>query len=69
MTTEQAFAEKMVEKYRDLLLSAAGLKSITIDGQAVSYADLEDLYDRWSKKLARLNSARPSVVGLDLRNA
>lgn len=68
MTSNQAFAEKMVAKYRDLLLQGAGLKSISIDGQSVSYADLEAAYDHWTKKLARLNGSRPIAKSINLEN-
>jgi hypothetical protein len=67
--TEAQFAQSMVNRYRKLLLSAAGHKSITIDGQVVSYADLTAEYEKWAKKLARLNGGRPVVVSLDMENA
>ena len=36
------FAEQMVEKYRTLLADSAGLKSVTVDGQSVTYRELEE---------------------------
>jgi hypothetical protein len=64
LISEQAFAEKMVAKYRELLLNSAGMKSVTIDGQSVSYADLEAAYDHWSQKLV----SRPLVATINLGN-
>ena len=37
----------MVEKYRTLLADSAGLKSVTVDGQSVTYGDLERLLEHW----------------------
>jgi len=67
-TTEQAFTEKMVAKYRDLLLQCAGMKTIALDGQSVSYGDLEVAYEHWTKKLARLNGSRPIAASINLEN-
>lgn len=67
--TEAQFCGKMVTKYRELLLKCAGLTSITIDGQTTSLAQLETQYDFWTRKLARLNKTRPTVVTIDLRNS
>lgn len=75
MTTENAnisdltFARKMVEKYRDMLLQCAGLRSITIDGQMVMYADVEAGYRQWQKAVARLSGTRPNAVTIDMSNA
>ena len=68
LSSDQAFAEKMVAKYRDLLLQSAGLTSISIDGQSVSYADLEAAHDHWTKKLARLSGSRPIAKSINLEN-
>lgn len=67
--SDLAFARKMVAKYRDLLEKCAGLKSITIDGQVVNYADLEQQYRGWQKSLARLTNSRPAALTIDLENA
>lgn len=63
------FARQMVAKYRDLLTKAAGLKSITIDGQMVTYAELESAFRRWQKSVGRLSGSRPTTVTIDLENA
>jgi len=41
------FAEQMLEKYEELLLANAGLKQVSVDGQTVSYAELERRYEFW----------------------
>lgn len=69
LVSEAAFALQMVEKYRALLLKAAGLKSVSIDGTQVSYADLKSEYDAWLKKLNRLNGDKPCVATINLENA
>lgn len=69
LMTEADFARRMVAKYRDLLLSAAGFQSITIDGQVVSYIDLEARYESWRKKLAKLDGTIASAWTIDLSNA
>jgi len=49
----QTFAEKMVAKYEELLEANAGLASVNVDGQQVSYSDLEAKYGHWLKKVAQ----------------
>lgn len=67
--SEAKFVLQMVEKYRELLLACAGLKSVTIDGQAVTYEQLEQQYAHWHKKLGRINGTRPRVASITLENA
>ena len=69
LMSEADFTRRMVAKYRELLLSAAGLSSVTIDGQVVSYQDLEASYRSWTKKLATLDGTRPQLVSIDLSGA
>lgn len=69
LMSELDFTRRMVAKYRELLLKAAGLQSITIDGQAVSYADLEARYSDWIGRLAQLDGTLNAVLTIDLSNA
>lgn len=65
---EGQFILQMVEKYRKMLLDCAGMQQIMIDGQVVSYRDLELQYDHWSRKLAKHNGERPVLAGINLEN-
>ncbi|MCJ7543971.1 MAG: hypothetical protein MUP47_05300 [Phycisphaerae bacterium] len=60
------FAEQMVAKYRQLLLENAGLVTINIDGQDVSYADLETKLEHWEGKVAKQRGRAPSVSRIRL---
>lgn len=60
----QTFAEKMVAKYEELLEANAGLASVNVDGQQVSYSDLEAKYGHWLKKVAQQGRSR--VTHFDL---
>jgi hypothetical protein len=67
--SDLVFARQMVAKYRDMLAKSAGLKSITIDGQMVTYAEIEANYRKWQKSVARLSGSRPLAVTIDMENA
>ena len=60
------FAEQMVEKLEALLLKAAGHSSISVDGQAVTYSDLEAKYNYWKRQVARESGAKPLIADIDL---
>lgn len=60
------FAEQMVSKYQTILLNSAGLKMVSVDGQTISYADLEKSYQFWLKKVAQEAGTRGSVAAIDL---
>lgn len=66
---EAQFVLQMVEKYRQLLLDCAGLKAINVDGNMVTYDQLEERYDHWNKKLGHTNGTRPRVATINLENA
>lgn len=61
-----SFAEQMVTKLETLLLASAGLKSVSVDGEAVSYADLESRYDYWKSRVSRESGDRPLSATVDL---
>jgi hypothetical protein len=63
------FAEEMVTKYEGLLRENAGAKSVTVDGIAVSYADLEVKHQYWKKQVAVEKGERPPVATVDLSKA
>ena len=69
VVSEETFVLQMVEKYRALLLKAAGLKSVNVDGQTVDYVDLEAAYEQWRKKLQTTNGKRPLMAVVNLRGA
>lgn len=61
-----SFAETMVTKLETLIASSAGLKSVSVDGEAVTYDDLLKQYDYWKSRVARESGARPRVAQVDL---
>ena len=61
----QTFAEEMVEKFQNLLRANAGLASVNVDGQQVTYADLGAQLDHWQKKVDQQSRGR--VTHFDLR--
>ena len=60
------FAEQMVEKYRTLLADSAGLKSVTVDGQSVTYGELERQLQYWENKVAAECGRRPRAATIKL---
>lgn len=60
------FADQMVAKYEALLLANAGLTSINVDGQVVSFADLEAKYQQWKSMAARESGRRPRAAQIKL---
>jgi hypothetical protein len=69
LMTETEFTKQMVAKYRGMLLSAAGLSSVTLDGQVVSYQDLQSQYSYWKGKLAQLEGGASRLQTIDLSTA
>lgn len=63
-----SFAEQMVAKYETLLVKSAGLRSVTVDGTAITYADVEAQYRYWQGIVARQQGTRPVVSSIDLSN-
>lgn len=66
MADEPTFAEQMVAKLEGLLLQSAGLQSVNVDGEAVTFADLEKRYDYWKGRVASESGARPISATIDL---
>lgn len=61
-----SFAEQMVTKLETLLLASAGLRSVNVDGETVTYADLESRYDYWKSRVSRESGTRPLSATIDL---
>ena len=64
-----AIEDTIVAKYEALLEANAGMKSVSVDGQTITYEDLHKRWEFWKAKAARLKGNRPRVLGMDLRNA
>lgn len=62
----QTHAQKMVAKLGTMLLDNAGLTSVNVDGQAVSYADLEKKYAHWERKVLREQGKAPRISRIRL---
>lgn len=60
------FCLQMVEKYQTLLLRHAGKTSITVDGVATSFAELERLYQHWQRELQIATGLAPTVATVDM---
>lgn len=60
------FAETMVTKLETLLLANAGAESVSLDGQAVTFADLERKYDYWKSRVALEQGTKPRVASINL---
>lgn len=61
-----SFAETMQTKFETLLAANAGVASVTVDGTAVSYSDLEKQWQFWRNQVAREGGNRPRFKTLDL---
>lgn len=61
-----SFASNQVATLEALIKQCAGLKSATVDGQAVTYENLLDQYNYWKSRAARENGTRPRVAQIDL---
>ena len=61
------FAEQMVTKLEAILLENAGVQSVSIDGQSVSYADLKAEHEYWRQRVLKESGKRPviSMIRLD----
>jgi len=60
------FAAQMVAKYETLLLASAGLKMVMVDGQSITYGELEQKYDFWARKLAAETGTKPRASRIKL---
>ena len=68
MSTKDLFAEEMVEKYKGLLRDNAGIKSVSVDGQSVSYDDIQKQYNQWKKILDSSTGKKAMVSQINLSN-
>lgn len=59
-------ADKMLQYYADLLHKAGGKQRITVDGQSVTFGDLEKLNAKWKREVARQKGGRPEIRSIDL---
>lgn len=66
---EPTFAEQMVAKLETTLLEAAGLQSVTIAGQVVTYAELTKQYEFWKSKVAKEGGSRPVLIEVEMRGS
>jgi len=60
------FAETMLAKYEALLQTAAGLDSVSVDGQSVQYTDIEAKYRYWKRAVAREKGTRPQAASINM---
>jgi hypothetical protein len=64
--------KQMVEALEQALISNIGVKSVSVDGQTVSFADkteLITLINHYKKELARSAGRRPLFKGFDFDSA
>jgi len=59
----------MVTKYETLLEANAGMKTVSVDGQTITYEDLHRRWEFWKNWQAREKGTRPRAVTLDLGNS
>lgn len=64
---EPTFAEQMVTKLQQTLLESAGLASVTIAGQVVSYGDLQKQLDCWERRVAKEQGKRSQLIEVDFQ--
>lgn len=64
----ESFAQRMVTKYETLLEANAGLASVSVDGQTVTYTKLQADYQYWLKRLAVSKGLAPVVSRVKLDN-
>lgn len=62
----RTFARQMLRKIEDAMLKAAGAKSVTVDGVAVTYDDLMRQHRYWKAEVARENGQRPWASTINL---
>lgn len=55
------FAISMVAKLETMLAANAGVKSVSVDGQSVTYGELLEQYEYWRRRVAREDHKAPTV--------
>jgi ABC-type amino acid transport substrate-binding protein len=66
MAVAKTFAQRMLEKYETLLEQNAGVERINIDGQDVTYADLEKKYEFWRARVLKEGGKAPTISTIRL---
>jgi hypothetical protein len=61
-----SFASNMVEKYQCLLEKSAGLKSVSVEGEMMSLADLEVKWQFWKNELAKAEGYKPRISAIQI---
>lgn len=56
----------MVTKLEALLLEAAGLQSIAVNGTTTTFTDLTKQHEFWKSKVAREQGLKPRLTRIDL---
>ena len=59
-------AQQMVAKLEQMLLENAGLTEVDVDGQKVSYADLEAKWQFWKGQVAKDKGRKATVSRIRL---
>ena len=67
--SDATFAEKMLARTEELLLANVGVQTVVIDGQRVSYVDLQKQHAYWSRQVAIEKGTNPTITTINLRNA
>lgn len=60
------FADQMVAKLEALMLANPGAQMVNVDGNQVSFRDLEKSYSYWKSRAARASGARPIAAQINL---
>jgi len=60
------FAETMLDAIKIRLADCAGLKSITVDGQTVTFEDLTRQYDHWNTRVMREQGKASRIQRINL---
>ena len=63
---EATHAQQMVAKLEQMLLENAGLKTVDVDGETVSYADLEAKWQFWKGQVAKARGRKPVISRIRL---
>jgi len=61
-----SFNSDQVKRLQTILAENVGVQSVMVNGQSVSYADLEAKLDYYENKVARENGTRPRVFTVEL---
>ena len=72
-TREQklSFAQQMVDQLEEMLMTGAGVASVSVDGTAVTYSRAQALKELewWRKQVARYSRTKSRTTTINLGNA